>query len=179
MKYLLSLLIISVSINCYSQSNREILEDIRDELEFMQYQQELRDIERLNRARENAQDIQIERQRWEREKIERERWERENREINKMLAKQKLELEAAGRMEAERYGMSMSDYSRRLEIIEAKCPRARSDPSYFFGYCRTSIMFDISYAEAERRSKRFVSLCKGLQGTQQYKCHRDIVILNK
>jgi hypothetical protein len=168
-KYLLSLLIISISINCYSQSNREILEDIRDELEFMQYQQELRDIERLNRPRQNAQDIQIERQ----------KWERENREINKMLAKQKLELEAAGRMEAERYGMSMSDYSRRLEIIEAKCPRIQSDPSYFFGYCRTSIMFDISYAEAERRSKRFVSLCKGLQGAQQYKCHRDIVILNK
>ena len=169
MKYLISFVVLTLSISCYGQTNREILEDIRDELEFMQYQQELRHIERLNRARQNSQDTQMERQ----------GWERENRAINEMLTKQKLELEAAGRMEAERYGMSMSDYLRKQEIISAKCPRNQSDPSYFFGYCRTSIMFDISYSEAERRSKRFVSLCKGFQGLQQNKCYRDIVILNK
>jgi hypothetical protein len=169
MKYFISLFILSISINCYSETNRQILEDIRDEIEFMQYQQELRDIERLNRARQNVQDIQI----------EREKWERENRAINEMLAKQKLEIKAAEVKAAKLYGLTMSEYSRRWEIVEAKCPQKKSDPSYFSGYCNTSIMLNISYAEAERRSKRFVSLCKERQDSQKEKCFVDIVVMNK
>ena len=42
MKYLIYLVIITLSINCYGETNREILEDIREELEFMQYERELR-----------------------------------------------------------------------------------------------------------------------------------------
>jgi len=98
MKSLVPFIVLIISINCFGETNRQILEDIRDEVEFMQYQQELRDVDRLNRAKQNAQDIQT----------ERERWERENRAINEMLAKQKLELDAAGRMEAERYSMSIA-----------------------------------------------------------------------
>jgi hypothetical protein len=55
MKYFLTLVSLTFAFNCYSETNREILEDIRDELEFMQYERELRnplsEVERVKQAK--------------------------------------------------------------------------------------------------------------------------------
>lgn len=46
MKYLISLLALTLSINCYSQSNRQRLEDIQDQLDMMQAERDYRDLQR-------------------------------------------------------------------------------------------------------------------------------------
>ena len=42
MKYLTSLVVLTLSINCYGETNREILEDIRDQQMFMQFERDLK-----------------------------------------------------------------------------------------------------------------------------------------
>ena len=46
MKFLLSLIILVVSTHCFSQTNRQRLEDIEDRLEMMEYEQLLKQVQR-------------------------------------------------------------------------------------------------------------------------------------
>ena len=53
MKYLITLIILTLSINCYSQSNRQRLEDIEDKLDMMEYEQAVRDSQRIRNQLNN------------------------------------------------------------------------------------------------------------------------------
>ncbi len=47
LKYLISLIIFTLSFSCFSQTNRQRLEDIEDRLEMMQAEREYRDAQRM------------------------------------------------------------------------------------------------------------------------------------
>ena len=138
MKYLISLLILTLSINCYSQSNREILEEIREELEFKQYEKMLRDINRNNQLDNRG-------------------YQPPAREIVPSPYRNN-QTDTVRRNVANFYNLSVSEYLKRDEVGSVVCDKYISQLDVWMK-CYQAKMLDISYTEVESRHIRASGRC--------------------
>ena len=159
MKYLLSLLFLTLSINCYGETNREILEDIREELEFMQYERELRKAYG-NRGYDN-----------------------QNRSPQNPPAEQSMPyrniLSEVDRVkQAKFWGLNMSEYLRKDEIGSLACERYRGAGVNTFSICYYSKMLNISYTETETRWNKLMNTCSKMPSAspKREQCIKNILV---
>ena len=116
MKYFISLLIFTFSINCYGETNREILEDIRDQQMFMQFERDLqnaygnRNYDSQNRPSQNVPTPQSQPYRNPLSEVERVK-------------------------QAKFWDLNMSEYLRRDEIGHISCDRYRGTGVNTFSNC--------------------------------------------
>ena len=159
MKYLISLVVLTLSINCYGETNREILEDIRDELEFMQYERELR-----NAYKNRNYDSQ-------------------NRPSQNVPTQQSLPYrnplsEVERVKQAKFWDLNMSEYLRRDEIGHISCDRYRGTGTNTFSNCYYSKMLNISYTETEMRWNKLMNVCSKITpGSPKHtQCIKNILV---
>ena len=161
MKHFISLFILSISINCYSETNRQILEDIRDEIEFMQYERELRNAYG-NRNYDN-----------------------QNRSSQNPPAQQAMPYrntlsDAERAKQAKFWGLNMSEYLRRDEIGSVNCERYRGAGLNTFSICYYSKMLNISYTETEARWNKLMNTCSMPSGSpKREQCIKNILVYAK
>ena len=161
MKYLLTLVLLAFASNCYSETNREILEDIREELEFLQYERELRNAYG-NRNYDNP-----------------------NRSLQNAPAQQSMPyrniLSEVDRVkQAKFWGLNMSEYLRRDEIGSITCERYRGAGLNTFSICYYSKMLNISYTETEARWNKLMNTCSMPSGSpKSEQCIKNILVYAK
>jgi len=159
MKYLISLLIFSLSINCFSQSNREILEEIREELEFKQFEKMLRDMNRSSQPDNMS-------------------YQSPAREIVPTPYRNN-QTDTVRRNVANFYNLSVSEYLKRDEIGSVVCDKYISQLDVWMK-CYQAKMLDISYSEIESRHVKAQEKCGAITDKPKRDgCKREIIILNK
>ena len=140
-----------------TQSNRDIL----NQLEEMQFDRELRELERELQRQNNRQyspppppsppyrNTQTEAQRNESAKIS---------------------------------NLSYSEYLRRDELGEALCKKYQGDSQNYIKNwltCYRATLLNISFTEMEERDFKAQKKCSGFEVEKKKKCVRDVVVLNK
>jgi hypothetical protein len=166
MKYLISLVVLVLSINCYGQTNREILEDIREELEFMQYERELRNAYG-NRNYDNQN--------------------RSNQNISpqnpptKQSQPYRNTFSEADRVRLTKFwALSMSEYLRRDEIGSVSCQRYIGADGDTYRNCYQSKMLNISFTETEMRWDKVMKTCPKIPDyPKKEQCIRNILVYGK
>jgi hypothetical protein len=167
MKYLIYLVIITLSINCYGETNREILEDIREELEFMQYERQLqnasgdRNYDNLNRSNQNISP--------------------QNPPTKQPQPYRNTESEADRLRLSKFWNLNMSEYLRRDEIGSVTCERYLGAVGNIYRNCFQSKMLNISYTETEMRWNKLMSTCSKIpSGTpNKEQCIKNILVYGK
>lgn len=167
MKSLVPFIVLIISINCYGETNRQILEDIRDEIEFMQYERELRNAYG-NRNDDNQN--------------------RSNQNIfpQNPLTKQSqpyrnMQSDADRARLSKFWNLNMSEYLRRDEIGSVTCERYLGSDGGTYRNCFYSKMLNISYTETEMRWNKLMSTCSKIpSGTpNKEQCIRNILVYGR
>ena len=154
-------------MNCYSETNREILEDIRDELEFMQYERELRkaygsrNYDNQNRSNQNITPQNA---------------------PSKIPQPYRNTQSETDRLRLSKFwNLNMSEYLRRDEIGSVTCERYLGSDGGAYRNCFQSKMLNISYTETEMRWNKLMSICSKIpSGTpNKEQCIKNILVYGK
>ena len=173
MKYLITLLIFTISINCYSQSNRQKLEDIQDQLDMMEYEKALKDMQ-----------------------MEQEKALRSNQRNNELNIRsysppskeptpepyRNTQSDAVRRNVATFFNLSVSEYLKRDEIGEVTCSKYSGNMSQIVVWtkCYQAKILDISYTEMEMRRAKADAKCNEIiDKVKQGACKRDVIVMNR
>ncbi len=133
-----------------AQTNREIL----DKLEELEFDREMREIEREARKRPQKY----------------------NQPLPPITYSESV---TQKELNAKQWNLTYSEYVRRDEIGEAVCGRKYSPGTSQWANCWRAIILNISESEVEVRDKRAKAKCSKLGLQQQRSCNKDIMVFNK
>jgi len=167
MKYLLTQVLLAFASNCYSETNREILEDIREELEFLQYERELRNAygnrnyDNQNRSTQNVSP--------------------QNAPTIKPQPYRNTQSEADRVKLSKFWNLNMSEYLRRDEIGSVTCEKYLGSSGGVYRNCFQSKMLNISYTETEMRWSKLMNTCSKIpSGTpNKEQCIKNILVYGR
>jgi hypothetical protein len=144
-------------IQAQAQSNRDIL----DKLEEMQFDRELRELERDLQRQNNRQQLPP---------------------PTPSLPYRNTQTEAQRNENAKLWNLSYSEYLRRDEIGETLCKKYQGGTQNHIKIwltCYRASLLNISFTEMEDRDFKAQKKCSGFEVEKKRKCVRDVVVLNK
>ncbi len=151
-KLILFTTIIFSALTVNAQTNREVL----DKLQEMEFERELRDIERDLRN-QNYRSSQA-------------------TSLPPILPSESV---TQKEQNAKHWNLTYSEYEKRDEIGEALCGKRYQSGTTKWANCWRAIILNVSESEAEERNKRGQAKCSKLGSQQQKTCFRDVMVFNK
>ena len=166
MKYFLTLAFLILSVNCFGETNREILEDIRDQQMFMQFERDLQNAygnrNYDNQSRSNQNRLP------------------QNPPTKQSLPYRTTESEADRLRLSKFWNLNMSEYLRRDEIGSITCERYLGAVGNIYRNCFQSKMLNISYTETEMRWDKVMKTCQTIpDNPKKEQCIRNILVYAK